>query len=229
MHLSWEARLRIARGVARGLAYLHDKKTLHGSLKPSNILLDADMEPKIGDFGLDRVMAGAGASARQFGSKRSMHSSISLPDLSSMAGASPSAGGGATSSALAPPPYQAPELLRNLKPSAKWDVYAFGMVLLELVAGRVFSEVELCHWNAGFVVEERNRLLRMADAAIRGEVEAKEEALLGCFKLGFACCAMPPQRRPSMKEAVQVMDSLFCSSSSFCCSSASASSSHPHP
>ncbi|KAJ8486058.1 hypothetical protein OPV22_018543 [Ensete ventricosum] len=209
LHLSWEARLRIARGVARGLAYIHEKKCFHGNLKPSNILLDSDMEPKIGDFGLDRVMFSAGASARQFGSKRSMHSSISLPDLSSIAGASPSAAGCSSSaSALAPPPYQAPESLKNLKPGAKWDVYSFGMVLLELVAGRVFSEVELCHWNAGLVVEERNRLLRMADAAIRGEVEGKEEALLCCFKLGFACCAMAPQRRPSMKDAVQVLDNI---------------------
>ncbi|URE28127.1 LRR receptor-like serine threonine-protein kinase [Musa troglodytarum] len=212
LHLCWEARLRIARGVARGLAYIHEKKSLHGNLKPSNILLDSDMEPKIGDFGLDRVMFGVGTSARQFGSKRSMQSSISLPDLSSAAGASPS--GGSSALPFAPRPYQAPEFLRNLKPNAKWDVYSFGMVLLELIAGRVFSEVELCHWNAGFVVEERNRLLRMADAAIRGEVEGKEAALLSCFKLGFACCAMAPQRRPSMKDAVQVLENISSSSSS---------------
>ncbi|XP_074580738.1 putative LRR receptor-like serine/threonine-protein kinase At4g37250 [Curcuma longa] len=218
LHLSWETRLRIARGVARGLAYLHEKKTLHGNVKPSNILLDSDMEAKIGDFGLDRVMAGAGPSARQFGSKRSMHSSISLPDLSAAAGASPSAGG-ALAAGFAPPPYQAPESLKNLKPNAKWDVYAFGRVLLELIAGRVFSDLELCRWNAGFVVEERNRVVRMADAAIRAEVEGKEDALLGCFKLGFACCAMAPQRRPSMKDVVQALENL---SSSSCSQSSSA-------
>ncbi|XP_064978349.1 probable LRR receptor-like serine/threonine-protein kinase At4g37250 [Musa acuminata AAA Group] len=212
LHLSWEARLRIARGVARGLAYIHEKKSLHGNLKPSNILLDSDMEPKIGDFGLDRVMFGVGTSARQFGSKRSMQSSISLPDLSAATGASPS--GGSSALTFAPRPYQAPESLRNLKPNTKWDVYSFGMVLLELIAGRLFSEVELCHWNAGFVVEERNRLLRMADAGIRGEVESKEAALLSCFKLGFACCAMAPQRRPSMKDAVQVLENISSSSSS---------------
>lgn len=200
--------------MARGLAYLHEKKTLHGNVKPSNILLDSDMEAKIGDFGLDRVMANAGPSARQFGSKRSMHSSISLPDLSAAAGASPSSGG-ASAPGFAPPPYQAPESLKNLKPNAKWDVYAFGRVLLELLAGRVFSDLELCRWNAGFVVEERNRLMRMADAAIRGEVEGKEDALLGCFKLGFACCAMAPQRRPSMKDVVQALENLSSSSCSY--------------
>ncbi|KAG6533832.1 probable LRR receptor-like serine/threonine-protein kinase At4g37250 [Zingiber officinale] len=214
LHLSWETRLRIARGVARGLAYLHDKKTLHGNVKPSNILLDSDMEAKIGDFGLDRAMAGAGPSTRQFGSKRSTHSSISLPDLSASAGASPSAAGASSASRFAPPPYQAPESLKNLKASVKWDVYAFGRVLLELIAGRVLSELELCRLNSGFVAEERNRAVRMADAAIRDEVEGKEEALLGCFKLGFACCATAPQRRPSMKDAVQVLENLYSGSSS---------------
>ncbi|XP_042429796.1 probable LRR receptor-like serine/threonine-protein kinase At4g37250 [Zingiber officinale] len=218
LHLSWEMRLRIARGVARGLAYLHEKKTLHGNVKPSNILLDCDMEAKIGDFGLDRVMAGAGPSARQFGSKRSMHSSISLPDLSSATGASP-LGGCASAPGFAPPPYQAPESLKSLKPNAKWDVYAFGRVFLELIAGRVFSDLELCRWNAGFVVEERNRVVRMADAAIRGEVEGKEDTLLGCFKLGFACCAMAPQRRPSMKDVVQALENLSSSSCSYSSSS----------
>ena len=56
--LGWSARLRIARGVARGLAYLHDKKCVHGNVKPSNILLDADMEPLLADLGVDRLVRG---------------------------------------------------------------------------------------------------------------------------------------------------------------------------
>ncbi|WOK92616.1 putative LRR receptor-like serine/threonine-protein kinase [Canna indica] len=219
-HLSWESRLRIARGVARGLAYLHEKKSVHGNLKPSNILLDVDMEPKIADFGLDRLMSGdggyrLGTSSRLFGSKRSVQSQSSLPDLSPpVAGASPC--GSSSASILASPAiYQAPEFLKNLKPNAKWDVYSFGMVLLELLAGRALSEVELGDWGGGFVVvEERNRILRMADPAVRGEVEGKEEALLSCFKLGFACCAAAPQKRPAMKEAVQVLEKTAASSSS---------------
>ncbi|PKA63567.1 putative LRR receptor-like serine/threonine-protein kinase [Apostasia shenzhenica] len=219
-HLSWDSRLRIARGVARGLAFLHEKKCVHGNLKPSNILLTADMEPMIGDLGLDRLLSGAsadhkpGASARQFGSKRSTLSQGSLPEFSPVAGASPIGAASSSSSCLSPHPYQAPESLKNLKPNAKWDVFSFGVVLLELMAGRVFLEVELIQWNAGFIVEEKNRLLRMADAAIRGEVEGKEEALLSCFKLGFSCASMAPQRRPSMKEAAQLLDRLVFSSES---------------
>ncbi|CAL5053922.1 unnamed protein product [Urochloa decumbens] len=223
LHLSLESRLRIARGVARGLAYIHDKKGVHGNLKPSNILLGADMEPLIGDLGLDRLLSGeaaaasghhrAGASARLFGSKRSMHSTSSLPDLSQMPGpgASPcgssSAAAAAGSGAGAPPPYQAPECLKNLRPTAKWDVYAFGMVLLELLSGRVYSEVELCQWHAGLVAaEEHGRVLRMADPTLRGEADGREDALLACFRLAFACCAMAPGKRPAMKDAVAVLD-----------------------
>ncbi|CAD5168569.1 unnamed protein product [Musa acuminata subsp. malaccensis] len=219
-HLSWESRLRIVRGVARGLAYLHERKGVHGNVKPSNILLDADMEPKIGDFGLDRLTSGdgghrLGTSARQFGSQRSVQSQSSLPDLSPpVAGASPC---GSSSAA----PYQAPESLQNLKPNAKWDVYSFGVVLLELLAGRVLSEAELGQWNGGFAGEERSRVVRVADPGLRGEVEGKEEALLSCFKLGFACCAINPQRRPSMKEAVQVLEKIVSTTSSSSSSSSS--------
>ncbi|KAL5226155.1 hypothetical protein ABZP36_012794 [Zizania latifolia] len=215
LHLSLEARLRVARGVARGLAFIHEKKGVHGNVKPSNILLGPDLEPWIGDFGLDRLLSGeavhrsTGASARLFGSKRSMHSTSSLPDLSQMpgAGASPCGSSAAATSAAAPP-YQAPECLKNLRPNAKWDVYSFGMVLLELLSGRVYSEVEICQWHSGFVVEERSRVLRMADPTLRGEADGKEDALLACFKLAFACCAMAPSKRPAMRDAVMLLDRI---------------------
>ncbi|RWW46672.1 hypothetical protein BHE74_00047383, partial [Ensete ventricosum] len=51
------------------------------------------------------------------------------------------------------------------------------IVLLKLVIGRGISDVKRCRWNAG-LAEETNKLLRMADATIRGEVGGKEEVLL---------------------------------------------------
>ncbi|XP_043714267.1 probable LRR receptor-like serine/threonine-protein kinase At4g37250 [Telopea speciosissima] len=217
--LPWEMRLKIARGVGRGLVYLHDKKHVHGNLKPSNILLGADMEPIIVDFGLERLVwlgdnsYKSGGSARQFGfgSKRSMMSRDSLQEQQQQlsTGASPS-----TSSLGGASIYLAPESLKNLKPNPKWDVYSFGVILLELLTGKMLSERELVQWNtrSSAAVEDNNRVLRMADVGIRADVEDKAEALLACFKLGFACTSMLPQKRPSMKEALQVLDKMPSSS-----------------
>ena len=56
--LNWEIRCKIIGGVARGVLYLHEDSQLriiHHDLKPSNILLDVDMNPKILDFGTARL------------------------------------------------------------------------------------------------------------------------------------------------------------------------------
>ncbi|CAM8883560.1 unnamed protein product [Rhodiola kirilowii] len=60
--LDWPARFRIAVGVAHGLEYLHFGQSpmiIHRDLKPANILLDDNMEAKIGDFGLAKTMPDA--------------------------------------------------------------------------------------------------------------------------------------------------------------------------
>ncbi|KAK4378463.1 hypothetical protein RND71_000325 [Anisodus tanguticus] len=202
-HLSYEVRLKIAKGIAIGLTYIHEKRYVHGNIKPSNILLTPDMEPIISDLGLHGLMHGKNSSkpdnsARHFGSKRSTSSRDGLHDqpVHGSPYITPAGFVGCTS------PYHAPESLESLKPSPKWDVYSFGIVLLELLTGKVFSDQELSQWTTGSVVDDKNRVLRMAD------VESREETTVSLFKLGFSCASLNPQKRPTMKDALHVLDKV---------------------
>ncbi|KAL5731089.1 hypothetical protein ACHQM5_003848 [Ranunculus cassubicifolius] len=56
--LSWEQRFRIIKGVASGLFYLHEEweqVVIHRDIKASNVLIDADFNGRLGDFGLARL------------------------------------------------------------------------------------------------------------------------------------------------------------------------------
>jgi hypothetical protein len=105
--LSWGQRFGIAVGVARGLAYLHDKcreRIIHCDIKPENILLDESLGAKLADFGMAKLV-GRGFSRV----------------LTTVRGT---------------PGYLAPEWLAGAPVTVKADVYSFGLVLFELVSGR---------------------------------------------------------------------------------------------
>lgn len=59
LQLSWDVRLRIAVGIIKGLQYLHFiciPRIMHYNLKPSNVMLNAEFEPRLADCGLAKLM-----------------------------------------------------------------------------------------------------------------------------------------------------------------------------
>ncbi|KAK4368702.1 hypothetical protein RND71_012494 [Anisodus tanguticus] len=106
--LDWNARMKIALGAARGLAYLHEDsspRVIHRDFKSSNILLEHDFTPKVSDFGLARA-------ALEEGSRH-----ISTRVMGTFG-------------------YVAPEYAMTGHLLVKSDVYSYGVVLLELLTGR---------------------------------------------------------------------------------------------
>ncbi|KAL1216429.1 Receptor protein kinase-like protein ZAR1 [Cardamine amara subsp. amara] len=211
--LTWSTRLKIVKGAARGLAYLHEcspRKLVHGDVKPSNILLDSSFTPYISDFGLTRLITITAAS-----------SSSNEPSSSSAGGF---LGGALPYTSIKPSDrsngYKAPEArLTGSRPTQKWDVYSFGVVLMELLTGKspdssplsssssVVVEVpDLVRWvRNGF--EEETPLSDMVDPMLLQEVQAKQQ-VLSVFHLALACTESDPEIRPRMKNVSENIDKI---------------------
>jgi serine/threonine protein kinase len=61
IRIDWRTRVKICIGIADGLTYLHEEvrpPIVHRDIKASNILLDSNLSPKIGDFGLAKLFPG---------------------------------------------------------------------------------------------------------------------------------------------------------------------------
>ncbi|XP_074271355.1 putative receptor protein kinase ZmPK1 isoform X1 [Silene latifolia] len=192
--LGWKERFKIALGTAKGLAYLHHEClewVIHCDVKPENILLDKDFEPKISDFGLAKLCQRGGQG----------QGSSELTRIRGTKG------------------YMAPEWAMNLPITAKVDVYSYGVVILELVKGirlsnwMVDSDVgsEAVSELANFVRLAKGEIEReedswvgdFADPRLEGKFSRKQVALM--IKVGFSCVEEDRNKRPTMESVAQVL------------------------
>ncbi|KAI3708928.1 hypothetical protein L2E82_38509 [Cichorium intybus] len=185
--LSWLQRLKICIGAARGLDYLHTGTStqdgvIHRDVKTSNILLDTNFAAKISDFGLARV--GPVDQTRTY----------------------------VTTGVKRTFGYMDPCYFYTGKLTRKSDVYAFGVVLLEVLSGRkaVDSTLDEEQWGlAGWAQDQikEGKLNQIMDRTLMGQISKK--CLKEFASIASQCLRAQPKQRPTMAEVVFKLESLL--------------------
>ncbi|GJT61589.1 receptor-like protein kinase FERONIA [Tanacetum coccineum] len=184
--LSWIQRLKIAIGAGRGLDYLHtgfgtQHEVIHRDVKSSNILLDENLAAMISDFGLSKI-----------GPIDQTAYNVSVSVKGTFG-------------------YLDPEYFYTSKLTRKTDVYAFGVVLFELLSGKlaVDRDIEgqgsLARWAQKCVKEKR--FDQMVDSNITGTIAPK--CLRGFAKIANRCLIRDFVKRPSMTQVVAKLQDLL--------------------
>ncbi|TMX02180.1 hypothetical protein EJD97_022460 [Solanum chilense] len=200
--LSWAARLKIAQGTARGLMHIHEcnpRKYVHGNINSTKILLDDDLQAYISGFGLTRLVLGCSKPINSSTKKLSTSQIIVSPQNS-------------TSSCTM---YMAPEdRVPGSKFTQKSDIYSFGMVLLEILTGRLAnggSEVEDDGKGLESLVRKVFRqerpLSEIIDPALLNEVHAKKQ-VVAAFYIALNCTELDPELRPRMRTVSDNLDRI---------------------
>ncbi|KAL6318130.1 hypothetical protein AAG906_035635 [Vitis piasezkii] len=167
--------------VAQALDYLHngcEKRVLHRDIKASNIMLDSDFNARLGDFGLART--------------------IQLSDQTHHS----------TKEIAGTPGYMAPESFHTGRAAVETDVYAFGVLVLEVVCGRKPGDQSVNNKYNGIVdwvweYYRRQRILDVVDLRLNGVFH--KEQIEYALMLALSCCHPNPYQRPSMRIALRVL------------------------
>ncbi|KAI3504886.1 hypothetical protein L1887_26654 [Cichorium endivia] len=191
--LDWGKKIEIAIGIAKGLAYLHDEClewVLHCDVKPHNILLDADYNPKVADFGLSKLFDRGENETSNFSRIRGTRG------------------------------YMAPEWVFNLPITSKVDVYSYGVVILEMITGKSPLQMlqlgdgtsgrdqSLVEWVREKMCEHIGSqngawIEEFVDDRTSGEYDTV--TLINLVKVALQCAEEDRDARPSMSQVVNIL------------------------
>ncbi|OWM70863.1 probable serine/threonine-protein kinase At1g01540 [Punica granatum] len=178
--LTWDIRMNIITGTAKGLTYLHEglePKVVHRDIKSSNILLDKQWNPKVSDFGLAKLL----------GSERSY----------------------VTTRVMGTFGYVAPEYASTGMLNERSDVYSFGILIMEIISGRnpvdysrPPGEVNLVEWLKTMVTD------RNAEGVLDPRLPEKpsSRALKRALLVALRCVDPNAQKRPKMGHVVHMLE-----------------------
>ncbi|KAG9455325.1 hypothetical protein H6P81_008229 [Aristolochia fimbriata] len=178
--LTWEIRMNIILGTAKGLAYLHEglePKVVHRDVKSSNILLDKKWNSKVSDFGLAKLLC----SERSYVTTRVMGTFG----------------------------YVAPEYASTGMLTERSDVYSFGVLIMEIITGRSpvdYSrppgEVNLVEWLKTMVGNRRSE--EVVDPKLQEKPSSK--ALKRALLVALRCVDPDAHKRPKMGHVIHMLE-----------------------
>ncbi|XP_071695654.1 lysM domain receptor-like kinase 3 [Rutidosis leptorrhynchoides] len=193
--LSWTARAQIALDAAKGIEYIHDhtkERYVHRDIKTSNILLDGSIRAKVADFGLAKLVG------------RTNDDDFIATRL------------------VGTPGYLPPESVKELHVTTKTDVFAFGVVLAELITGkralmrdnRESNKMKSLITIITKVFEEEDdpeaALVSIRDGSMRDSYPMDD--LYKMAEISYWCLSEDPNNRPEIREVVESLARIVMSS-----------------
>ncbi|XP_061376712.1 lysM domain receptor-like kinase 3 [Gastrolobium bilobum] len=192
--LSWSTRVQIALDAAKGLEYIHDytkAQYVHRDIKTSNILLDEKLRAKVGDFGLAKLV-----------DRTNDENSIATRLVGT-------------------PGYLPPESVKELQVTPKTDVFAFGVVLSELLTGKraLFRDSKEATKMKSLITVV-NKIFQNDDpeTALEDAIDKNLEAsypMEDVYKMAEIaewCMQEDPTERPEMRDIVRELSHIVRSS-----------------
>ncbi|HXH51111.1 MAG TPA: protein kinase, partial [Terriglobia bacterium] len=123
--LPYDDALPIAKQIAEALEYAHERGIIHRDLKPANVKITPEGTVKVLDFGLAKVLGGTGVSPVHGQDAHATTASMTEPGT-----------------LLGTAAYMSPEQAKGLRVDRRCDIWAFGCVLYEMLAGKKAFEGE---------------------------------------------------------------------------------------